>query len=349
MSVLLKNHTSEELYESLESLGVTLSLARKIQAAALKRNEWLQAGSGVPRNIMEKVYEAALIPNLSIIERIESPTDKFVRYAFQGNGKEYFEAVRIPLLHRQHDLKYIVCVSSQVGCAMACDFCCTGKMGFVRQLETWEIVDQVIKIAADSPHPVKGVVFMGMGEPFFNYDAVIRAARIMSEPCGLAISAKAITFSTSGVVPGIKRFTAEKEPYRLVVSLTTSDPLLRTMLMPVEKRWGTAQLIEALKEYYELTHERITIAWPLLSGINTTLEEAKRLAVLFKGLPIKLDLIDVNDPAGKYRPPSEEELNAFRDYLRTELKMPVARRYSGGKDIFAACGMLASKHSFSSE
>lgn len=344
MPFLLKNMTSEELFQRLNFLGVNLSLARKIQASVLKKNEWLKYGSGVPRNIMEKIYEAASIPNLVLIEKIESSVDKFVRYVFQGNGKEYFEAVRIPLLHRSEDLKYIVCVSSQVGCAMGCDFCCTGKMGFIRQLETWEIVDQVMKITGDSMHPVKGVVFMGMGEPFLNYDAVIGAARIMSEPCGLAISAKAITISTSGVVPGIKRFVEEKQPYRLVVSLTTADAGLRRTLMPVEKRWNTPELIEVLKEYYSSTHERITLAWTLISGINTTQKEARDLSVLFKGLPIKLDLIDVNDPTGRYLPPSEEELNSFRDFLRMELKMPVVRRYSGGKDISAACGMLASKH-----
>lgn len=344
MSILLKNMTSEEVFQHLNFLGVNLPLARKIQASALKKNEWLKYGSGVPRNIMEKVYANAVIPNLVQIEKIESSVDQFARYVFQGKGEAYFEAVRIPLLHRSEDLKYIVCVSSQVGCAMGCDFCCTGKMGFIRQLETWEIVDQVIKIAEDSTHPVKGVVFMGMGEPFLNYDNVMRAAQIISEPCGLAISAKAITISTSGVVPGIKRFVAEKQPYRLVISLTTADSKLRRSLMPVEKRWSTHELIEALQEYYSSTHQRITLAWILLSGINTTEKEARDLAVLFKGLPIKLDLIDVNDPTGKYLPPSEEELNFFRDVLRRELKMPFARRYSGGKDISAACGMLASKH-----
>ena len=132
--------------------------------------------------------------------------------------------MRIPLLHRPEDRKYVVCVSSQVGCALGCAFCATGRMGFRRNLATWEIVDQVVKIQADSPHPVRGVVFMGMGEPLLNYDAVIQAARILSEPCGMAIAGKAITISTVGIVPGIRRFTAERHPYRLVVSLTTADP-----------------------------------------------------------------------------------------------------------------------------
>ena len=145
-----------------------------------------------------------------------------------------FEAVRIPLLHRAGKEKTVVCVSSQVGCALGCRFCATGRLGFGRNLATWEMVDQVIRIAADSPHPVRGVVFMGMGEPLLNYDAVVRAARILSEPCGLAIAAKAITISTAGIVPGIRRFTADRLPFKMVVSLASADKAKRRTMMPVD-------------------------------------------------------------------------------------------------------------------
>src|SRR5262249_17152277 len=142
-------------------------------------------------------------------------------------GPEPFEAVRIPLLHRPGDEKYVVCVSSQVGCALGCVFCATGRMGFKRNLATWEIVDQVLHVRADSPHPVRGVVFMGRGAPLLNYDRVMPAAEVLSEPCGPAINARAISVSTVGVVPMIRRFTAERRPYRLVVSLTSADPQRR--------------------------------------------------------------------------------------------------------------------------
>jgi 23S rRNA (adenine2503-C2)-methyltransferase len=224
---------------------------------------------------------------------------------------------------------------------MGCSFCYTGKMGFIRNLSAWEMVDQVLKIRDDSTHPVRGVVFMGMGEPLLNYDEVIRAARILSEPCGGAISAKAITISTAGIVPAIRRYTAEKHPFRLVVSLTFADPQKRRELMPVEKLHPTAELMDALRERYQVTGERITLAWTMISGVNTGEEDAKQLAELTRGLPVKLDLIDVNDPSGKNCPPSPEELKSFRDALRLHLAAPVARRYSGGKDIGAACGMLA--------
>jgi 23S rRNA (adenine2503-C2)-methyltransferase len=182
---------------------------------------------------------------------------------------------------------------------------------------------------------------MGMGEPLLNYDAAIRAARILSESCGMAIAGKAITISTAGIVPGIRRYTAERQPYRLVVSLSAADPRLREELMPVERAHPTAELIEALREYHAVTGRRVTLAWTMLAGVNTREEDARQLAELTRGLPVKLDLIDVNDPTGRFQPPSPAELHAFRDALSLHLGVPVDRRYSGGQDIHAACGMLA--------
>ena len=214
-------------------------------------------------------------------------------------------------------------------------------MGFKRNLAVWEIVDQVFRIRADSPHPVRGVVFMGMGEPMLNYDRVMRTARILSEPCGMAIDAKAITISTVGVVPAIRRFTAERRPYRLVVSLTSADPKRRRELLPIEATHSLTELREAIAEYQAVTGRRIVLAWTLLSGINTSPDDARQLAAWTAGLPVQLDLIDVNDPTGQFRPPDAAELNAFRDALSAELKMPVVRRYSGGQDVHGGCGMLA--------
>ena len=255
--------------------------------------------------------------------------------------------MRIPLLHRKDDPKYIVCVSSQVGCSLGCAFCATGRLGFRRNLAPWEMVDQVIHIQADSAHPVRGVVFMGMGEPMLNYEAAIETARIMSEPCGLAISAKAITISTAGVITGIRRFTAERQPFRLVVSLTSADPVQRRDLMPVERAHPTPDLIEALRDYHTASGQRVTLAWIMIAGVNTREEDARQLAALVHGLPVKLDLIDVNDPSGRFQSPSAAELNAFRDALRAHLGAPVSRRYSGGQDIHAACGMLAGDDPYS--
>jgi 23S rRNA (adenine2503-C2)-methyltransferase len=295
----------------------------------------------VPSRVLAAVRERARVPHLELLSKVVSPRDGFVKYLFRGAGGEPFETVRIPLMHRVEDPKYVVCVSSQVGCALACAFCATGKMGFRRNLETWEIVDQVVKVQADSEHPVRGVVFMGMGEPLLNYDRVMRAAEILCEPCGMAIAAKAISISTAGVAPGIRRFTAERRPYRLVVSLTSADPVRRRELMPIEETFPLPELMDAVREHQAATGKRVMLAWTAISGTNTSTEDARQLARLTAGLPVKLDLIDVNDPTGRFVPPSSAELDAFRDALRKELAMPVARRYSGGADIQAGCGMLA--------
>lgn len=339
--ILLKNCTADDLCRKLADSGLKPRAARQIQASVLRRDELPAAQPGLPKKVLDRVLEMARVPNLALARKTVSPTDGFAKYLFLGEGDDVFEAVRIPIMHRPDDRKYIVCVSSQVGCPLGCAFCATGRMGFQRNLAPWEMVDQVIKIQADSEFPVRGIVFMGMGEPMLNYDAVIAAARILSEPCGMAIAAKSITICTAGVVPGLRRFTAEGHAYRLLVSLTSADSKTRAGLMPVERAHPTSELIAALREYHAATRQRVTLAWTMISGVNTREEDARMLAELTRGLPVKLDLIDVNDPSGRFKPPSRDELNAFRDALRKHLAAPVARRYSGGSDIAAACGMLA--------
>jgi 23S rRNA (adenine2503-C2)-methyltransferase len=343
--VLFKDQTAVQLQARLAGLGVSLRVARRLQAAVLQRGatEAPAALSEVPRRLLEQVRQATVVPRLKRVEKITSPTDGFTKYLFQGDGPEPFESVRIPLLHRPGDEKYIVCVSSQVGCAMGCAFCATGRMGFKRNLATWEIVDQVMQIRDDSPYPVRGVVFMGMGEPLLNYECVMRAAEVMSEPVGLAIDHRAITISTVGIAPMIRRYTAEARPYRLVVSLTTVDPERRRELLPVDKAWPLAELMEAVRAHQRSAGGRITLAWTLLSGINTRAEDARQLALLTAGLPVIIDLIEVNDATGQFQPPDKAELQAFRNALTAEVGQPVVRRYSGGQDIHGGCGMLAGR------
>jgi 23S rRNA (adenine2503-C2)-methyltransferase len=329
------------VYERLAPLGVSQRLARRLQAVVMRTGAVPDALSEVPRRLLVAVRRATNVPRLTLLEKVVSPADGFAKYLFQGDGAEAFEAVRIPLLHRPGDEKYVVCVSSQVGCAMACTFCATGRLGFRRNLATWEIVDQVLQLRDDSPYPVRGVVFMGMGEPFLNYDRVLRAAEVLSEPCGGAIKAKAISISTVGIVPMIRRFTAERRPYRLIISLTSAEPGTRRSLLPVEDIHPLPEVMAALREYHQATGKRITLAWTLIRGVNTSPADARRLAELTAGLPVQMDLIDVNDASGEFLPPSDAERNVFHDALTAELGMPVVRRYSGGKDIYGACGMLA--------
>lgn len=341
----LKDFPSAELHQKLAPLGVSARQARLLQLAAVRHGTFPEAAAnGLSARLLAEVKRITTIPHLTLLECRVSPQDGFAKYLFVGSDGARFEAVRIPILHKEGDPKYIVCVSSQVGCALGCAFCATGRMGFRRNLATWEIVDQVIKIQADSAHPVRGVVFMGMGEPLLNLDAVLRAAQILAEPSGLAISGKAITISTAGIIPGILRLATERRPYKLIVSLTSADPQQRRELMPVEKLHSTSDLLAALREYHAATGQRITLAWPLLAGLNTRVEDALQLADLTRDLPVQLDLIDVNDTTGRFRPPERAELDTFRDALRAHLAAPVVRRYSGGQDISAACGMLATQN-----
>jgi 23S rRNA (adenine2503-C2)-methyltransferase len=343
--VLFKEHTADGLHERLAPLGVDLRLARRLQGVVLQRGRE-EVPAELPEvspRLLERIRRATRVPRLELVEKRTSSADGFTKYLFRGEGPEPFEAVRIPLLHRPGDEKYVVCVSSQVGCAMGCAFCATGRMGFKRNLAAWEIVDQVVRVRADSPHPVRGVVFMGMGEPLLNYERVMRAAAVLCEPVGLGIAAPAITVSTVGIVPMIRRFTAERRPYRLVVSLTSADPDRRRRLLPVEDVHPLPELMAAVREYHAATGKRVLFAWTLLAGLNTRAEDARQLAELTAGLPVLIDLIDVNDPTGRFAPPTDAQRNAFHDALTAELGMPVVRRYSGGQDIDGGCGMLAGR------
>jgi 23S rRNA (adenine2503-C2)-methyltransferase len=342
--IRFKDHTAITLHTMLASLGVDARLARRLQASVMQKGGVVpERMPEVPKQLLARVRENTIIPQLALVEKAISPTDGFAKYLFRGEGEGVFEAVRIPLMHRPCDEKYIVCVSSQVGCAMGCVFCATGRIGFQRNLAVWEIVDQVMHIRDDSPYPVRGVVFMGMGEPFLNYDRVMRAAEVMSDPCGLAIEGKAITISTVGIVPAIRRFTAERRPYRLIVSLTAAHSEKRKQLFPVENIHPLEELFAAVREYQETSGNRMNLAWTMLRGINTSREDARKLAEWTAGMPVRVDLIDVNDATGEFQPPTKEELQEFRNALTIELGMPIARRYSGGADVHGACGMLAGR------
>ena len=293
----------------------------------------------VPRSVETAVTTLVDRRRLEIVARETDPNDGFVKYLFRLSDGALAEAVRIPL---EVEGRFTVCLSSQAGCAMACDFCATGRMGLIRSLEPWEIVAQFVAVRDEAPGVVTGAVFQGQGEPLHNYASVLRAAEILGHPCGGRISAKAITISTVGLVPAIHRYASEQRPYRLIVSLTSAIDERRRALVPAASAWPVRELTDAVRTYQRAAGGRVTIAWVVLGGINTGRDEVEALRELFDGVPLRLNLIDVNDsrPDG-YRRASEDELARFRDELRT-LGIPVVRRYSGGAATNAACGMLAS-------
>ncbi|WNG50656.1 radical SAM protein [Archangium minus] len=338
MKLNLKSLSLLELQQALAPAEPSPVAVRKVFAAifahgASSVEEVCQAPQ-VPRRVAEFLRENTEMTRLEVVERRQAE-DGFVKYLFASPLGGRVEAVRIPIF----DEKYVVCVSSQVGCALACDFCMTGKLGFKRNLRTWEILEQVMQIRAEADRPVRGVVFMGMGEPLLNYTETLRAAQILSHPAGFAISGPSITFSTAGHVPAIRRYVREGHPYRLAFSVTSAIPEKRVKVLPIEKTHPLPELVEAIREYATVRRERAMIAYVAISGFNLEREDALALKQAFEGIPIKVDLIDVTDPTGKYLPPSAEELKAFRDHLQI-LGAPIARRYSGGKDIGAACGTL---------
>ncbi len=331
----------DDLARHLRAHGVTVRDAetRRVIAHAIAHGrDGHPTARPVPRGVEAAVDRLTTRQRLEVVERVTDPSDGFVKYLFRLHDGALVEAVRIPL---ERENRFTVCLSSQAGCAMACDFCATGRLGLTRHLEPWEIVAQFVTVRDEAPGEVSGALFQGQGEPLHNYAAVLHAAEILSHPCGGRISAKNITISTVGLVPAILRLAEDPRPYRLIVSLTSAVDERRRTLLPAASAWSVREVAEAVRAYQRAHGGRITLAWVLLGGINTGDDEVAALREHFGDLPLRLNLIDVNDtrPDG-YRRASAEELGRFRDALRA-LEVPVVRRYSGGAAKHAACGMLA--------
>jgi 23S rRNA (adenine2503-C2)-methyltransferase len=332
----LRGHTPRSLL--LEWPELDPGVARRILARAIFEDADDLAGvRGLSRALERAIASRADLARLEIADRRTSAVDPFVKYLFRARDGHVFEAVRIPLERP----RWSVCVSSQVGCALECAFCETGRLGFTRNLEAWEIVEQVLAIRRDSPErPVTGVVFQGQGEPFQNYANVIRAAEILRDPCGLRIRGDRMTISTVGILPMIERYTDEGHPYRLILSLTSAFDARRAPLMPVGRRYAVADLARAMRAHAARHGGPINLAWVLMSGINTGADEAAELARVFAGARLRVSVIDVNDPAGRFRRADDAERGRFLTAL-ADHGIGFVRRYSGGPDIHAACGMLA--------
>jgi 23S rRNA (adenine2503-C2)-methyltransferase len=216
-------------------------------------------------------------------------------------------------------------------------------MSAQRDLQTWEIMDQFIQareIVRRGGGRVTGAVFMGMGEPFLNYDRIMAAAELISFPIESAVSAKAITISTVGIVPQIDRFTSEDRHYRLSISLGAATDEKRELLMPSAARTPIAEVMNAARRHARSRNGRVMLSYVCISGVNVSEDDARALGSLIQDTPVRLNLIDVDDSTGRYFPPSPAELNEYLDALRRYVGQPVVRRYSGGSDIGAACGAL---------
>jgi 23S rRNA (adenine2503-C2)-methyltransferase len=332
----LRDHTPESLAAALPSLPARAARQLLSRVIGADRDVW----DDVPQ--LSNAAKAALreharTERLTVVERRSSAVDPFVKYLLRTADGHLVETVRIPLLQP----RFSVCVSSQVGCALGCDFCETGRLGLTRNLEPWEIVDQVLAVRREADErPVTGVVFQGQGEPLQNYDNVMRAAAILRHPCGLRLRGDRITISTVGLLPQIERYTAEGHPYRLILSLTSALQEKRERLVPMAARYSVAELAEAMRRHAEARGGYVHLAWVLMAGVNSEPEEAQALRRLFDGWRVRVSVIDVNDPSGRFRRADDAERGRFLSSL-ADNGIGFVRRYSGGPDIHAACGMLA--------
>jgi len=320
------------------ALGIDLADARRILGAVVGRGRPLREARNVRREVLDVAESRCGQAGLETLSVVDA-SDGFRKYLFGLRDGARVEAVRIPLYDTHHTL----CLSSQVGCALGCVFCATGRLGLARSLESWEIVSQFLAVRADSARPITGAVFMGQGEPFHNYQAVLQAAYVLCDPAGGRVDASRISISTAGVVPMIRRYTTERHRFRLCVSLNAAIPEKRALLMPIERGHPLDELVDAIREHAAL-RGRVTVEYVMMAGVNLGEEDAEALGRLLAGIPVRLNVIDVNDATGRFRPPGAEEWRLFRDALARALPgQPVVRRYSGGKDEHAACGMLASR------
>jgi 23S rRNA (adenine2503-C2)-methyltransferase len=239
-----------------------------------------------------------------------------------------------------------VCISSQAGCAVGCPFCATGELGFLRDLETAEIVDQLRfwrRRQAPLGHRITNVVFMGMGEPLLNIERVLAAAAALSDPRRFGLGARHIALSTSGVVPGIERLTALRPQYTLAVSLHAARPALRDVLVPLNRRYPVAEVVRAATAYADATGRRISYEVVLIDGINDTPRDAAEMARLLRGHLAHVNLIPMNPVAHTpWRPSPPDRLAAFAEVLRAAGLATTIRR-NRGLEIGAACGQLAAE------
>jgi 23S rRNA (adenine2503-C2)-methyltransferase len=334
----LKSLTKAKLAEFIASLGEKPFRAPQIwlwiyNKGAVSFDEM----TNLSRDFRKRLDAVAEIHPMKSIRQTDSGSSDTRKFLWCLEDGQTIESVYIPESGR-----ITICVSSQIGCAMGCVFCATGEMGLRRNLEFYEIVDQVLSVRRETGSQPTNIVVMGMGEPFLNYENVMQALDILNDPEGLAIGHKRITVSTAGIVPRIRQMADEGRPYKLAVSLNAASNDLRTRLMPINKTYPLNEVIEAVRYYSSKTKKRVTFEYVLLEGINDSMVEADRLLKLLKNLPCKINLIAFNPTNSVFRRPNTAVIGAFAERIKP-LHAPVILRLSRGDDIAAACGQLAGK------
>lgn len=343
----LKNLDQQGLVAYVESLGQPAFRGRQIMSWLYRPGiDSFSQMTDLAKSFRALLEEKARISHFDKIFT-ERAKDGCVKFAFTLDDGKVVEAVLIPEEDRN-----TLCISSQVGCAMGCTFCLTGTMGFIRNLSTAEIVNQVCAVrnfllAQDpseriGPDRVTNLVYMGMGEPLNNLDNVLSSLSILTEPKGLDLTARKITVSTCGIVPKMRQL-GENSSANLAISLHAVNDSQRDMLMPVNKRYNLDELLQACRDFPMPKRKRIMFEYVLLEGINDSDADARLLARKLRNIPCKINLLPYNEcPELPYRSPSRERTLAFQKILM-DAHYSVFIRSSRGSDISAACGQLASK------
>jgi len=330
----------QEIESLLSEIGEPRYRARQIYAGLYRRSvrSWDQF-TDLGRQLRQKLTERFAIGYPPLV-RVFVSGDGTRRYLFEVAPGQRIESVFIPEERRD-----TFCISTQVGCAVGCLFCVTGRLGLRRNLSPGDIIGQILALRADRGTVAKrlNLVIMGMGEPLNNFENLLKALRLMTDPGGMALSPRRVTLSTSGIVPGLRRLAREPVIPNLAISLNATTDAVRDLLVPINKKWNLASLLEACRSFPLAGRRRITFEYVLIENVNDSIEDAARLVRLLAGFKKKINLIPLNpDPWIRLRPPSPERIEAFQQHL-ADRHITVNIRRPRGDDISAACGMLAGR------
>jgi 23S rRNA (adenine2503-C2)-methyltransferase len=339
----LLGQTLEQLRALAVSLGEPAYRGQQLYHALYAERQFdFTAMTNLPVALRERLFREARI-TLPEPERCYVSADGTVRYLFRLE-RAAEAAVRIETVFMPEVSRQTICVSTQAGCAVNCQFCLTATLGLVRNLTAGEILGQVLCVLERHRaelRPQTNVVLMGQGEPLLNYEAVQAALCILLDPHGVGLSPRHVTLSTSGIVPGIERLGRESVRPKLAVSLNATTNEQRSRIMPINRKYPLEQLLDACRRYPLRPWERLTFEYVLLGGYNDTATDARRLAKLVGQLKCKVNLIPWNPAALPFERPAPERVEQFQRIL-TEKGVLATVRHSRGQDVMAACGQLAS-------
>lgn len=288
----------------------------------------------LPKNLRQQLEKNYIIGLPENIKKLTSSIDGTKKYLWQLNDGEKIESVL--LIHKERNT---ACISTQVGCSLNCSFCATAKCGFTRNLKVSEILGQVLAMTVEHQERIGNIVFMGMGEPFLNYDNLKKSIEILNSKAAFDISKRRISVSTAGIIPGILKMAEDFPEVVLSVSLHAPNNQIREQFMPISQTYPFRQLIHTIKQYNEITGKRVTIEYLLIKGVNDSMEDAALLSKKLKELKANLNLIPVNPVNPDFERPGVKHIAAFKSVIEKN-GIEVVVRQEKGTDIAGACGQL---------